>query len=156
MTPKKELQLAYGMGIILLIVGFFSYAAFPAKSPDKPVRLMYNTVAGKVLFDHKTHTSDTGYGISCKDCHHPHPPDQYEEVPEDQEITYQACGDCHQIPEGDVNVPQSCLECHEPDEVKISKKSDAFHSQCESCHQDSGAGPADKDKRCDWCHVKTS
>ena len=40
MTPKKELQIAYGMGIILLIVGFLSYAAFPAKSPDKPVLML--------------------------------------------------------------------------------------------------------------------
>ncbi|MFC1813981.1 cytochrome c3 family protein [Thermodesulfobacteriota bacterium] len=152
MTPKKELQLAYGMVIILLVVGFLSYTAFSAKTPDQPVRIMFKGVAGKVLFDHKTHTSDTGYGISCKDCHHPHPPDAYEEVPEGQEITYQACGDCHQIPEGDVKVPQSCLECHEPDEVEISKKSDAFHSQCESCHQDAGAGP--EENRCSWCHVQ--
>jgi len=147
MTPKKELQLAYGMVIILLVVGFLSYTAFPAKTPEEPVRIMYKVVAGKVLFDHKTHTSDTGYGISCKDCHH-HPES-------DEEAALMACGDCHQAPKEGAQVPQSCSDCHEPDEIEdaeMSKTSDAFHSQCESCHQDAGAGP--EENRCSWCHVQ--
>jgi len=147
MTPKKELQLAYGMVIILLIVGFLSYAAFSAKTPDQPVRMMFKGVAGKVLFDHKTHTSDSGYAISCSNCHH-HPES-------DEEAALMACGDCHQAPKEDAPFPQSCSDCHEPDEIEdaeMSKKSDAFHSQCESCHQDVGAGP--EENRCNWCHVQ--
>ena len=72
----KELQLAYRLAITLFIVGVASYAytAFSAKPPDEPIRVMYKTTAGKVLFDHKTHSADTGYGISCYDCHH-HPPE---------------------------------------------------------------------------------
>jgi hypothetical protein len=147
MTPKKELQLAYGMVIILLVVGFLSYAAFSAKTPDQPVRIMFKGVAGKVLFDHRTHTSDSGYGVSCKDCHH-HPKS-------DEEAALMACGECHQAPTADAQVPQSCSDCHEPDEIEgaeMSKKSDAFHSQCERCHQDVGAGP--EENRCNWCHVQ--
>jgi len=147
MTPKKELQMAYGMVIILLVVGFLSYAAFSAKTPDQPVRIMFKGVAGKVLFDHKTHTSSSGYGISCSDCHH-HPES-------DEEAALMACGDCHQVPNKDAPVPQSCSDCHEPDEiedVEMSKKSDAFHSQCERCHQDVGAGP--EENRCGWCHTQ--
>ena len=120
MTPKKELQLAYGMLIILLMVGFLSYAAFSAKPPDQPVRIMYKGVAGKVLFDHRTHTSDSGYGISCSDCHH-HPES-------DEEAAIRACGDCHQAPSEDAQVPQSCSDCHEPDEISLHRS-----HQCTEC-----------------------
>jgi hypothetical protein len=51
MVLKKELQMAYGLAIVLFIVGVISYAAFPAKTPDRPVRLMFQSIAGNVLFD---------------------------------------------------------------------------------------------------------
>ncbi|MGD2009937.1 MAG: hypothetical protein PVI76_02510, partial [Desulfobacterales bacterium] len=71
----KELQLAYRLAITLFVVGVagYAYTAFSAKPPGEPIRVMYKTTAGKVLFDHKTHSADAGYGISCYDCHH-HPP----------------------------------------------------------------------------------
>nr|MBL0699426.1 cytochrome C [Desulfobacterales bacterium] len=56
MTSKKELLLALILTLVLLVVGVISYAAFPAKAPDQPVRLMFKGVAGKVLFTHKMHT----------------------------------------------------------------------------------------------------
>jgi hypothetical protein len=146
MTPQKELKLAYSLAAILLIVGFISYGAFPAKPPDEPIRIMYKTVAGKVLFDHKTHAAETGYALACQDCHH-HPED-------DAEAALQPCGNCHQIlPEGET-LPATCLDCHEPEDiedVEITKRSDAFHAQCESCHQEGGIGPVEQ--RCSWCHV---
>jgi len=141
MTPNKELQLAYGMAIVLLVVGLISYAAFPAKSPEVPIRMMFKCKAGKVLFDHKTHTDSSGYGISCSDCHH-HPED---------ETGLRACGDCH-LPEEPAAAPQACMECHEPDEVEGQLppvRSDSFHSQCVGCHKDEGAGPVE----CSMCHV---
>ncbi len=117
MTSRNEQVLAYALAAILLVVGVVCYAAFPAKTPEEPVRLMFKTTAGKVLFDHKTHSADAGYGVACDDCHH----------------------------EGDE--PVACSECHEPDsEVK---RSDAFHSQCKGCHEESGAGPLE----CSECHV---
>ncbi len=149
MSLKKELKLAYGLAIILLVVGVISYAAFPAKAPEEPVRIMYKVVAGKVLFDHKAHTAESGYGLSCRDCHH-HPED-----PEDEEDSLLACGDCHQIPAEGEAVPQACDECHEPDEIEdseMTKRADAFHSQCEECHKDSDIGPVEDDERCSWCH----
>ncbi len=148
MTPKRELQIAYSLIIVFLFVGFISYAAFPAKTPDEPVRLMYKTVAGKVLFDHKTHLSDSGYGLACQDCHH-HP-----EEPEELEEALVACGECHKVLEEGKTFPDSCLDCHEAEDLEDSevlKKSDAFHSQCESCHQEVDAGP--EEERCSWCHV---
>jgi len=128
MTPKREMQIAYILIIVLLFVGVISYAAFPAKTPDEPIRLMYKTVAGKVLFDHKTHSADSGYGLACAECHH-HP-----EEPEEGETANVSCGECHQTLESE-----------------MTKKSDAFHSQCESCHQEVEAGP--EEERCNWCHV---
>lgn len=147
MTPDKELRVAYSMIIVLLILGFLSYTASSAKTPEEPVRIMFKCVAGKVLFDHKTHTSASGYGVSCMDCHH-HPES-------DEEAALGACGDCHQAPTEEVPVPQSCLDCHDADElegIEMSKRSDAFHDQCEKCHQDVGAGP--EENRCSWCHVQ--
>jgi hypothetical protein len=128
MFSKKELRLVYGSAICLLLVGALSYAAFPAKTPDPPVRLMFKVVAGNVLFDHKTHTSESGYGISCGDCHHTLSEEEYADA-------------------------QSCSECHAPDEgdEEVPKLSDAFHRQCGGCHQDFGAGPAESE--CSACHV---
>lgn len=143
MAPEKELQIAYGLVIVLFIVGVLSYAAFSAKPPDEPVRLMFKGVAGNVLFDHKTHTADSGYGLSCKDCHH---------HPEEDEVDLRACGDCHSLPVKGETVPLACKDCHEPDELEdseMTKKTDAFHSQCIGCHKESEAGPYE----CASCHI---
>ena len=129
MFSKLELKLAYGLAIWFLFVGVVCYAAFPAKTPDEPVRLMFDVTAGKVLFDHKTHHTDTGYGISCGDCHHTLDEDEYADA-------------------------QSCSECHDPDEgdEETPKRADAFHQQCTGCHEGYGAGPLEKD--CSACHVR--
>ena len=143
MTSKKELQLTYGLIIVLFILGVLSYAAFSAKTPDIPVRLMFKSVAGKVLFDHKIHTDDSGYGISCKDCHH---------HPEEDETDFRACGDCHGVPPEGETFPLACTDCHGLDEIEgteVIKKADAFHSQCIGCHKDNEAGPTE----CASCHV---
>jgi len=151
MTPKKELRLAYALAIILFVVGVLSYAisAFSAKPPDSPIRLMFKGVAGKVLFDHKTHTQDAGYGISCSECHH-HPGEEEEDSeegedtgkdvdPEEDEAAIRACGDCHLVTVKEDTLPESCAECHEADEIEDSeviKRVDAFHSQCINCHKE--------------------
>jgi class III cytochrome C family protein len=145
MTSKKELRLAYALAIILFVVGVLSYAiaAFSAKTPESPMRLMFKGVAGKVLFDHKTHTGDAGYGISCGQCHH---------HPEEDEAALRACGDCHSLTGKEDTFPEACAECHESDEIedsKITKRVDAFHSQCINCHKENEAGP----EKCASCHV---
>jgi len=146
MTSKNEIQTAYRLAIILFIVGVVCYTAVSAKVTEKtvePVRIMFKSDAGKVLFTHKVHTSDSGYGLACMDCHH---------HPEEDEIDTSACGDCHQS--GDTADLKSCLECHEADEIEdteMLKKADAFHGQCITCHQDfeTEAGPVE----CADCHV---
>ncbi len=124
MESNKELQIAYGLAIILLVVGVLSYSAFSAKTPDQPVRLMFKCVAGKILFDHKTHTVESGYGISCSDCHH---------NLEEGETKPEACGECHELESQDEDMPN---------------RSEAFHSQCIGCHE-AEAGP----EKCASCHV---
>ena len=149
MTPKKELQVATWLAAILLIVSVISYAAAPVKRPDEPLRMLFKVVAGNVLFDHKIHASETGYGLACLDCHH-HPED-----PEDESEALVACGECHQPPKQGEMFPESCLDCHAPEDIEgteLTKRSDAFHVQCEACHKDSGIGPVKDEDRCQWCH----
>ncbi len=128
MFTKNELRLAYALAVCLLIVGAISYAAFIPEAPEQPLRLMFKVAAGNVLFDHKTHESVSGYGISCRDCHH--------ELEEDDGEEAQACGECHDPDEGDEEVP---------------KRGDAFHRQCTGCHEEFEAGPTESE--CAKCHV---
>ena len=147
MTPIKERKLAFYLAGILLVVGAISYAAFPAKAPEQPIRIMFKSVSGNVLFDHQTHGADTGFGISCEDCHH-HPGEGEED--------YRACGDCHQILQEDAPTPQACLDCHDETEVEdteITNGTDALHLQCMGCHEDFGEGPGEGPEECSSCHV---
>lgn len=146
MTSKKDLQLAYGLAIVLLVVGAASYAftALTAEPLEEPVRIMYESPAGNVLYDHKTHVAvDTGYGVSCADCHH-HPPDD--------DSALRACGDCHEEPSEEAALPEACTECHDADEfedLEMVKRADAFHQQCVQCHKEVGGGAME----CADCHL---
>ena len=124
MIFKQEYKRAYALAGVLLIVGLFSYVAFPAPTPEEPFRIMFRGTAGKVLFDHQTHTVDTGYGLSCEDCHH---------TLEDDDEEY------------------TCTGCHEPDleEEDVPNQIDAFHLQCIGCHEQFDAGPIE----CETCHA---
>ena len=126
MFSKKELMLAYGVAVCLLVIGAISYAAFPLKAPDEPLRLMFDVAAGNVLFNHKIHNVEEGYGLSCGDCHHTLSEDEYADA--------QSCSECHELDEGDEEVP---------------KRADAFHLQCINCHKDYEAGPME----CTGCHA---
>ena len=125
MAFKREQRFAYILAAVLLVVGVVCFAAFPEKTPDRPIRIMFQSIAGKVLFDHQTHTTASGYALSCADCHH----------------TLEA---------GETEA-QACLECHErqSEDPDVPKRSDAFHRQCVNCHQEIEAGP----KECNSCHV---
>lgn len=131
MNSEKELQLAYILLIFLLVVGIFSYTAAPARSPDVPVRLSMKAANGNVLFDHKTHMDEVGYGLSCMDCH-------------------------HDMESDDPETATSCLECHETDleDEDMPNRKDAFHQQCANCHIDFGSGPQYRPEDCSGCHGK--
>jgi hypothetical protein len=126
MELKREKIIAYCAAIVLFVVGMVCYAALPEKQPEEPVRIMFQSTGGKVLFTHNIHTSEDNYGFYCIDCHH-----YWDEDP-------------------DVK-PVSCSECHmtESEEEDIPKRSDALHDQCMGCHEDNWGGPVE----CSGCHV---
>lgn len=130
MTSEQQLRLALRLAIVLFVVGVLSYAAFSSPAPHEPVRLMFQTSAGKVVFGHKTHSDIAGYAISCGDCHHTLAEGEYADA--------QSCSECHEIDYGDEDVP---------------KRSDAFHQQCIGCHVDFEKGPGDTSEDCAACHV---
>ena len=120
MTSQRDLKAAVLIMFVLLITGIVCYASFSSPTPENPVRLMFQNKAGKVLFTHLTHTDE--YSLECLDCHH--------NIEDDD--TY------------------NCSECHEEtgDEDLLSR-ADAFHAQCQGCHEDYGAGPVE----CNSCHA---
>ena len=123
MEVKNERMIAYCLAAILLVVGVICYTAFAKKAPEQPIRIMLKSTGGNVLFDHKEHFSESGYGLSCGDCHH--------------EL------------ENEGDKPSSCGECHGEDSEDAPKRSDALHSQCKDCHEEAGDGPV----KCAECHV---
>ena len=143
MNSNKQLRIAYGLALILLVVCVAGYSAFSAKAPVEPIRLMYKTSAGKVLFNHQTHVASSGFGVACHDCHH---------HPEGDDSAMTACGDCHGADGEAAKALQNCSQCHEAEEiedVEMVNRTDAFHSQCIGCHKDYEAGPVE----CSECHV---
>ena len=79
MSLKNERKLIYVVAIVCLAVGVFCYASPTAAPPESPVRLMFKSVGGNVLFDHQTH--DDSYGLACLDCHHTQEAGSTEDVP---------------------------------------------------------------------------
>ena len=124
MELKKEKFIAYGLTVVLFVIGVVCYAAFPDQKPEDPVRIMFQSTAGKVLFTHQMHTSEDGYGYECVDCH-------------------------HLFEGGEGEKPEACGECHLVDSEEEPKRVDAFHQQCIGCHEDNGGGPVE----CSQCHV---
>lgn len=125
MEVKKERIAAYFLGVILLVIGIVSYAAFPERQPEEPVRIYMKNSAGNVLFNMKEHTAEDGYGYECIDCHH--------DI-EDSSETPEACKECH-------------LKNKDESEAEINTE-DAFHTQCIDCHEEDGIAPV----ACDKCH----
>ncbi len=147
MTSKKHRLITYGVAVHLLLIAIVCYAAFPVNKPEQPLRLMYHTNAGKVLFDHQAHSSANGIALDCFDCHH-HPPDDKEALV--------ACGQCHKADPEKGIIPEECLNCHDASDIEDSeypKESDAFHQQCIQCHEQYGGGPGEGPENCSKCHV---
>jgi hypothetical protein len=149
MISKKHRMILFAVAIQLLIVAIVCYAAFPMTAPEKPIRLVYYTTAGKVLFDHQAHASIKGYGLACADCHHMHGKKEIQPV---------SCGLCHPPLPADNRFPESCMDCHknvsEFKDTDIMKRTDAFHAQCIGCHEQFGKGPQSGPEECSKCHVR--
>jgi len=119
MTSQRDLKIALFIMVIFLITGIVSYASFTSPVPENPVRMMFQNKAGKVFFTHSVHAGD--YTTDCLDCHH--------NIEDDE--TY------------------NCSECHEETgDEDLPSRPDAFHAQCQGCHEDIEAGPVE----CNSCH----
>lgn len=127
MNRKTEKYIAFCAGAVLFCVGVVSYAAFPKKSMERPVRIMFQTSGGNVLFLHNVHADKENYGLDCADCHPAWSSDEAER-------------------------PGSCTGCHnvENSDDGMLKRSDALHTLCRGCHEEGGHGPVEK---CTDCHV---
>ena len=142
MTSKKHRWIIYGVAIQLLLLAIVCYAAFPVPTPEEPFRVMYQTNAGKVLFDHQTHASVDGFALDCVDCHHLHDGEEL-----DPPV---ACGLCHLSKQDSAqkNYPESCFDCHDDksalEDPDTSSRADALHQQCTECHDEYGKGPLHK------------
>ena len=123
MDNKALRTIAYCLAAAFLLIGVVCYTAFAKKAPENPIRIMFKNTGGNVLFDHKGHFSEDGYGIQCADCHH------------DLEN------------KGDT--PAACSECHDTEGEDAPKRVDVLHSQCKDCHDEGGSGPVN----CSECHV---
>ena len=113
MEVKTERAIAYCILVVCILVGVVCYGAFPERAPDEPVRIMFHSKAGSVLFDHTGHVSESGYGLDCGRCHH------------DDDDDPQAWGECHEEARSDVFHAQ-CLGCHEEEQ--------AGPVLCSECH----------------------
>jgi hypothetical protein len=126
MFSRIELKRVYALTVCLLLIALVSYAAFAVAPLKPPGRIVFQTVAGKALFDHARHAADTGYSLACGECHHTLSKDEYDQAA--------SCTECHDAEKGDADVP---------------KRADALHQQCIGCHTEYGAGPVE----CAQCHV---
>ena len=111
----------------LLLIAVVSYAAFPAKAPKQPIRVVFQSIAGKVMFSHDRHLSATGYAFQCDECHHTLAPGEFDRAG--------SCTACHPAGEGG-------------DESVLSR-ADALHKQCIDCHLGYDKGPTE----CAQCHM---
>lgn len=127
MKLNTKKTIAFFSAGVLLIVGVVCYAAFPQRSPDLPVRIMFKSLAGNVLFSHTEHVSPEYYGYECIDCHH-----YYDE----EDPSTISCGECH-------------MKESDDEDEEVPTFSDAMHSQCIKCHHDNAGGPDE----CSECHV---
>ncbi len=180
MTSKNERNLAYGLLAVCLVVGILGYAAFPAKSPETPVRKMFAATGNDVLFAHQTHSES--YGLYCEDCHHAfrkagkekpgecgnchtaeskHKPALGDKGMFNHDAHAQQyglyCNDCHHnYQQGDSGQPQPCTACHQKGMGGggMPGRTEAFHTQCIGCHKDYGVGPTQA--RCSGCHAPRS
>jgi len=124
---KPELKSIYAAVACLLLIAVVSYAAFPVKAPEQPIRVAFQSIAGKVMFSHDRHLSATGYALKCDECHHTLAPGEFDRAG--------SCTECHPAGDG-------------ADEGVLSR-ADALHKQCADCHVGYGKGPTE----CAQCHM---
>ncbi len=125
MFEQNEKKIPLLLIVIFAVLGIVGYSL---KSTGNPIRVLFKTKGGPVVFDHRTHDSE--YDIKCDACHH--------EV-DSEDSKYPACRECHRKgieeykdicedrPIHKLCIGANCIDCH--------KKNDMDTGDCKSCHQ---------------------
>lgn len=151
---KRSIPIAVVVACTALIalVGYL----MPVESNTVPERILLDNMAGKVVFDHKTHFVQ--YKVPCTKCHHESP---------QQRDNVQRCGVCHGVAFDDAfrknhvtrfNDPAACATCHHV--TFASKKwgheahAKDYGVDCRDCHhKDKSIEP--EPQKCGDCHQQT-
>ncbi len=119
----------YFLLLAALLVGAAAFYSRDAQAPpQEPVRVLYESKGGLVIFDHAAHS--TRLDGDCTVCHHE---------------------------DGDEEEKESCRACHEENEIPLMETyhqkgedflDDDTYQSCVSCHEEGGRDP----KNCRGCH----
>ncbi len=110
--------------VIIVICAVLGIIGYSMKSSGNPIRVLFKTSGGPVVFDHREHIE---YEIECKDCHH--------EIDE-KEDNCRACHNkgnedykdlCEDRPIHKLCIGANCIDCH--------KENDLDTDDCKACHQ---------------------
>lgn len=106
----------------------FCHNAKKFKGAKEPMIVIFETDGGKVVFNHKNHSSSDGYDLGCETCHHKY-------LPENLGGFAMNCRQCHyntkysSLCENEEThtrcIGKQCVECHTEGE-----------ENCEMCHKD--------------------
>lgn len=129
MGNTRSNQVALLLLVVSLIVGVVAFYHHEAKAPpEEPIRVVYESKGGLVVFDHAEHTARMD--DDCMACHH------YD---------------------GDDDEKENCVDCHADNDIPIMhayhEKGEDFldddtYQSCMSCHEENGQDP----KNCRGCH----
>lgn len=129
MGKTRSNQIALLLLVVSLVVGVVAFYYQDAKAPpEEPVRVVYESKGGLVIFDHAAHTSRMEN--DCWACHHS---DGDEEEKEN-------CRDCHAF--NDIPILHAY---HQKGEDYVD---DDTYQSCMSCHEEKGKDPTN----CKGCH----
>ncbi|MFO7597013.1 MAG: cytochrome c3 family protein [Desulfocurvibacter africanus] len=109
---------------------------------------------------------------SCRSCHPEEKPESGDSMPDQMEAGHTRCASCHQDMfdhgltsckschvEADMTKWHGdftgCAQCHDehPEKELVLTRTNAFHDQCMSCHEERRQGPY-KDDDCNKCHIR--
>ncbi len=113
--------------LIILILAVIGVIGYSIEESGSPVRVLFKTKGGNVIFSHKAHLSE--YEIGCKDCHH--------EIDSGKPVSKYDCRECHRA---GTDYDSIC------DDRPIHKQ--CIGANCIDCHKEMGMDESD----CGLCH----
>ncbi|MDD9305046.1 MAG: cytochrome c3 family protein [Desulfobacter sp.] len=128
---KMKLQSLIIVFILLTLGAWGAMASDNGEESRMDVSAFENPQRPAALFDHDTHNENAELE-DCAICHHVWENGQ---VVEDESSEDSPCSECHGLVPG----PENAMSL-----------SNAFHTQCRTCHIDTGKGPL----LCGQCHKK--